>query len=76
VGLGLAAGKKPAEISAEMRMVAEGVSTTGAAVALGEELGVELPVASCVRSLLEGEVSAAEAVNLLMIRDLKEEYPL
>ncbi|MDR2051006.1 MAG: NAD(P)-dependent glycerol-3-phosphate dehydrogenase [Deltaproteobacteria bacterium] len=75
VGLGLAAGKNTEEIAAEMRMVAEGVSTAGAAVALGEERGVDLPVARSVQALLEGGVSAAEAVKLLMNRDLKEEYP-
>lgn len=75
VGLKLAQGKTMNEIAAEMRMVAEGVKTTEAAVALGESLRVDLPVARCVTSLLSGELSAKEAVKMLMNRDLKEEYP-
>jgi len=73
VGLGLAAGKNLEQIRAEMHMVAEGVKTTEAAVALGETLGVDLPVASAVRAVLAGRASAAETVRLLMERELKNE---
>lgn len=75
VGLKLAQGKTLDKITAEMHMVAEGVKTTEAAVALGELLQVDLPVARSVQALLAGEISAAEAVKMLMSRDLKEEYP-
>lgn len=75
VGLKLAEGKTLERISAEMRMVAEGVKTTEAAVALGERLRVDLPVSRSVAALLAGELTAAEAVRALMSRDLKEEYP-
>lgn len=75
VGLKLAEGKVLENIIAEMHMVAEGVKTTEAAVALGDRLGVDLPVARSVKALLAGELSAAEAVKMLMGRDLKEEFP-
>lgn len=75
VGLKLAEGKALDKITAEMHMVAEGVKTTEAAVALGDQLQVDLPVARSVAALLAGEISAKEAVKLLMSRDLKEEYP-
>jgi glycerol-3-phosphate dehydrogenase (NAD(P)+) len=54
-------------------MVAEGIKTAEAAVTLGDELGVDLPIAVTVRSILNGEVSLAEAVKLLMGRALKHE---
>jgi glycerol-3-phosphate dehydrogenase (NAD(P)+) len=73
VGLGLAEGKSLGEITRELHMVAEGIKTTEAAVTLGDELGVDLPIAVTVRSILSGEVSLAEAVKLLMGRALKHE---
>lgn len=75
VGLKLAEGKSLEVIRSEMRMVAEGIKTTEAAVALGDKLQVDLPVARSVQALLSGEVSAHDAVKALMNRDLKEEYP-
>ncbi|MDR2825630.1 MAG: NAD(P)-dependent glycerol-3-phosphate dehydrogenase [Deltaproteobacteria bacterium] len=73
VGLGLAQGKALHEITEDLHMVAEGVKTTEAAVALGQELGVDLPIAKTVCALLSGEYSPADAVKLLMGRALKEE---
>ncbi len=75
VGLSLAKGKNLQEIAKEMHMVAEGVKTTEAAVALGTQLGVDLPVAFTVQTLLQGRTNALDAVKQLMSRDLKEEYP-
>ena len=37
-----------------MKMVAEGVSTTGAALALGARYGVELPIATQMAEVLDG----------------------
>lgn len=50
----------------------EGMFTTRAALALAEETGVELPIASEVQRLLNGE-SPQEAVRRLMTRSLKSE---
>ena len=44
VGVELARGRRLAEIVAGMKMIAEGVRTTSAALALGERHGVELPI--------------------------------
>ena len=44
VGKELGAGKPLAEILGSMRMVAEGVETCASAVALGQKLGVDLPI--------------------------------
>jgi glycerol-3-phosphate dehydrogenase (NAD(P)+) len=73
VGLGLARGKSLEQIIADLKMVAEGVKTTEAAVELGDDLGVDLPIAVTVQALLKGELNVAEAVQNLMRRELKAE---
>lgn len=52
--------------------VVEGMFTTEAALALAKEHGLELPIASEVMRLLDGE-SPREAVRRLMTRSLKSE---
>jgi glycerol-3-phosphate dehydrogenase (NAD(P)+) len=73
VGLGLAEGKALGEIVAALGHVAEGVSTTQAAVALARSKGVELPIAEAVKRVLDGDISAQEAVRGLLARDAKRE---
>jgi glycerol-3-phosphate dehydrogenase (NAD(P)+) len=73
VGLGLAQGKSLEQIIADLKMVAEGVKTTHAAVSLGDKLGVDLPISVTVQALLKGELNVAEAVQNLMRRELKAE---
>lgn len=73
VGLELARGRGLAEIVASTKMVAEGVRTTSAALALGAAHGVELPIAAQVDALLGGRVSAAAAVSELMGRRQRAE---
>jgi glycerol-3-phosphate dehydrogenase (NAD(P)+) len=73
VGLELARGRRLEEIVAGMKMVAEGVRTTHAALALGARLGVELPIALQVDALLAGRVAPAAAVAELMGRRQKAE---
>jgi glycerol-3-phosphate dehydrogenase (NAD(P)+) len=73
VGLELARGRNLDEIVAGMKMVAEGVRTTQAALALGARLGVELPIAAQVEALLAGRVGPAAAVAGLMGRRQRAE---
>src|SRR6202011_4872559 len=54
VGLELARGRALPDILASMKMVAEGVRTTGAALELGAKYGVELPIATQMAEVLEG----------------------
>ena len=56
------------DILAGMRMVAEGVRTTGAALALGARHGVELPIAAQMAEVLAGRVTPRAAVGNLMLR--------
>ena len=54
-------------------MVAEGVNTTAAVVALAKHDTVEVPITQQVHRLLQGLVSPREAIRELMERTLKEE---
>jgi glycerol-3-phosphate dehydrogenase (NAD(P)+) len=73
VGIELGQGKPLADILGRMRMVAEGVRTTGAALALGERHGVELPLAAQMAAVLDGRTSARDAVERLMLRPQRSE---
>lgn len=73
VGVQLGQGKKLSDILAPMRMVAEGVTTAPAAVALGERYAVEMPIAEKVQAVLQGHVTPHAAVTELMQRTLKHE---
>ena len=73
VGIELGRGRTIAEILSGMRMVAEGVRTTGAALALGEKHGIELPIADQMQAVLDGRCSPAEAVEVLMLRRQRAE---
>jgi glycerol-3-phosphate dehydrogenase (NAD(P)+) len=74
VGLELARGRPLGEIVGGMsHQVAEGVRTTEAVCALAERLGVEMPIASAVRSVLRGELAPEEAGRQLMTRQLRSE---
>jgi len=68
VGLELGRGRRLDEILASTRMVAEGVKTTGAALALAARYGVELPIAAEMAEVLAGRETAMEAVGRLMLR--------
>jgi glycerol-3-phosphate dehydrogenase (NAD(P)+) len=73
VGIEAGRGRRLEEILGEMRMVAEGVATTRAAVVLAERQGVDMPIARQVhRVLFEGR-PPREAVAELLARPLKEE---
>ena len=73
IGLELARGLTVPEILAGMKMVAEGVRTTEAALALGTRHGVELPITAQVAQLLSGQTDARTAVERVMIRPQRAE---
>jgi glycerol-3-phosphate dehydrogenase (NAD(P)+) len=62
-------------VLAGMSEVAEGVTTTPAALELGRTFDQELPIAEQVHAVLYEGKSAAEAARSLMTRTLKEEAP-
>jgi glycerol-3-phosphate dehydrogenase (NAD(P)+) len=73
VGLELARGRRADAIIAEMKMVAEGVRTTAAALALGAQYGVELPIAAQMGEVLAGRCDVQTAINALMLRPQRAE---
>jgi len=73
VGLALARGEKLEEIVRTLGSVAEGVKTTFAAYSLGRAHGIETPITDAVYAMLQGDKSPRQAIQELMMRDLKEE---
>jgi glycerol-3-phosphate dehydrogenase (NAD(P)+) len=73
VGIELARGRSLQDILAAMKMVAEGVRTTEAALALARRHGVELPIAAQVAELLAGRRDAKTALYELMLRPQRAE---
>lgn len=73
VGFQLGQGKRLDEILAGMKMVAEGVQTTYAAMDLAARLGVEVPITAQMHAVLRDGKSPREALRELMERSLKEE---
>ena len=67
------AGRAADELQASSRMVVEGVYATRVVMAMSGSLGIELPVAGAVSSVIAGEKTAGDALQDLMSRGLKEE---
>jgi len=73
VGMELAEGKPLAQIVGSMRMVAEGVETCDAAVALAEKFNVDLPITQQMHAVLRGVRTPQAGLRELMDRSLKSE---
>jgi glycerol-3-phosphate dehydrogenase (NAD(P)+) len=73
VGVELARGRSLDDVLSGMKMVAEGVRTTDAALALGARHGVELPITAQVAELLAGRKDARTALYDLMLRPQRAE---
>jgi len=73
VGFELGKGRSLQEILAGMTMIAEGVGTAAALLALGREHRVELPITEQVNAILQQWKSPAEAIRDIMDRPLKRE---
>lgn len=72
-GRAIGAGRRPSEVLQESPMVVEGAPTAHAAVQLGQELDVELPIATAVHQVLLEKLTPRDAVAALMNRDPREE---
>lgn len=73
VGVALGKGERLPDILNAMPQVAEGVSTTHAAVALAHRHDVEMPIAVHMERLLQGKITAEQAVEDLLARRLGAE---
>jgi glycerol-3-phosphate dehydrogenase (NAD(P)+) len=73
VGYGLAQGQSLAEILAQLQGTAEGVNTTKVLMQIARQNNVELPITTMVDRALQGQITPAEALTALMLRDNKPE---
>ena len=73
VGIELGKGRALGEILKGMRMVAEGVGTTSALMALAREAKVELPITEQVDAILHRGKAPREAIQDIMDRPQKRE---
>jgi glycerol-3-phosphate dehydrogenase (NAD(P)+) len=73
VGMALGEGRSLAEILAGTRSVAEGVRTTHAALVLGREVGVELPITQKMDEIMTGGKDPRRATEELMVRPQRPE---
>jgi glycerol-3-phosphate dehydrogenase (NAD(P)+) len=73
VGEELGKGRTLAEIVGGMRQVAEGVATAPVLLSIAASARMEMPIASAVAALLNGELAVADIVPSLMHRSPKAE---
>jgi glycerol-3-phosphate dehydrogenase (NAD(P)+) len=73
VGIELGKGRRLAEITGSMRMVAEGVDTAASIMALARRHGVEMPIAEQIHAVLERRRMPTDAIRELMDRRLRSE---
>ena len=72
-GIMIGEGMSPDEATEKVGMVVEGMFTTEAAYELAKREGVEMPITEAIYRAVKGEVTAAEAVEILMGRNKKHE---
>lgn len=73
VGVALGRGRSLDDITTEMNMVAEGVKSTEAILALASRHGIEMPIAEMVGAVLYDGKQPADMVEGLMTRQAKAE---
>jgi glycerol-3-phosphate dehydrogenase (NAD(P)+) len=73
LGLALAAGKRLEEAQAETRMVAEGVRTVTAVLALARRAGVPMPISQEVAAVLFEGKPPSDALTSLLQREVRAE---
>jgi len=74
VGYQLANGETLTQILAKLPGTAEGVNTCQVLVQLARQQNIVMPITEQVYRLLQGEVTPRQALDELMLRDIKPEY--
>ena len=74
VGLMLALAKPLPQILQELGHVAEGVYSAPVVLQRARSLGVEMPITDCVVQVLQGAITPAHALALLLGRDARSEH--
>ena len=72
-GIMIGQGVKPSEAVEKIGMVVEGMYTTEAAYQLAKKVGVEMPITQCIYQVINEQIDAREAVEVLMGREKKHE---
>lgn len=75
-GIMMGEGKTVDEAKEEIGMVVEGLSTAEAAGALAEKYNIEMPITQCICLMIEGKITAIQAVEILMGRETKNEMQI
>lgn len=73
MGLLLAQGRSVPEAIAEIQQVVEGVTAAPEVARLAARLGVEMPITDAVHAVLDGRMSAVQAVRVLATRPARAE---
>jgi glycerol-3-phosphate dehydrogenase (NAD(P)+) len=74
VGHQLASGKTLREILNSLPGIAEGVNTCRVLMQISQQQNITIPITEQVYRLLESEVTPQQALDKLMLRDIKPEY--
>ncbi|MEH1971481.1 NAD(P)H-dependent glycerol-3-phosphate dehydrogenase [Nostoc sp.] len=74
VGYQLAGGKSLTETLANLQGTAEGVNTCRVLMQRAKQQNITVPITEQVYRLLEGEITPRQALDELMLRDIKPEY--
>lgn len=72
-GLALASGKSQDDARKQIFQVVEGASAAEETARLAARHGIEMPITTTIRAVLNGEMKARDAVTLLFHRDRKPE---
>ena len=73
LGKGIGEGRRPADLLADRRTVAEGAATAPVLKRVADSMGVDMPIVAAVDALLREELSVVEAVGRLLARPLRSE---
>jgi glycerol-3-phosphate dehydrogenase (NAD(P)+) len=74
VGYQLANGKTLKVVLASLPGTAEGVNTCRVLMEIAQQQGIAIPITEQVYQLLEGEITPKQALDKLMLRDIKPEF--
>jgi glycerol-3-phosphate dehydrogenase (NAD(P)+) len=74
VGYALAQGKTLNEVLLNLQGTAEGINTTKVLIQIAQQNQIYMPITLLVDRMLQGQITAAEAIIALMSRDRKSEY--
>ena len=72
-GIMIGEGMDPKEATAKVGMVVEGMFTTESAYDLAVREGVDMPITTALYNVINGKISAREALELLMGREKRHE---